>query len=180
MIRQQKQQNDRESPPVVATVGVAQRPVGEYRSYVEAERAVDHLADHRFPVERVAIVGHGLSLVEKVTGRRGLWSAAGRSAVSGAIIGALLGWVFGVFDVIAPLWSGLTVALLGAGYGAAVGAILGLVGYRFTAGRRDFSSVESIRADRYQVLVDADAADAAARLLAGLPDERPAGGGARR
>ena len=33
--------------------------VGSYETYAEAERAVDHLSDNRFPVERAAIVGRG-------------------------------------------------------------------------------------------------------------------------
>ncbi|MET9392876.1 general stress protein [Streptomyces sp. NPDC006624] len=33
------------------------RPVAAYETYREAERAVDHLSDQGFPMERVAIVG---------------------------------------------------------------------------------------------------------------------------
>ena len=42
------------------------RTVASYDDYAEAERAVDYLSDHGFPVERVAIVGHGLRYVEQV------------------------------------------------------------------------------------------------------------------
>jgi len=45
--------------------------VASYEAYQEAEEAVDYLADNDFPVERVAIVGQGVKLVEQVTGRAG-------------------------------------------------------------------------------------------------------------
>jgi hypothetical protein len=40
-----------------------------YKSYRDAERAVNYLADNGFPVERVAIVGRELELLQQVTGR---------------------------------------------------------------------------------------------------------------
>lgn len=33
------------------------RTIASYTTYQEAERAVDHLSDQGFPVERVAIIG---------------------------------------------------------------------------------------------------------------------------
>ncbi|HZC19487.1 MAG TPA: general stress protein [Rubrobacteraceae bacterium] len=47
------------------------RVVGSYSSYAEAQRAVDHLSDEGFAVERVSIVAEGLRFVEQVTGRVG-------------------------------------------------------------------------------------------------------------
>ncbi|HZV73291.1 MAG TPA: general stress protein [Conexibacter sp.] len=43
------------------------RTLATYPTYREAERAVDHQSDRKFPVEHVAIVGHGLRSVEQVT-----------------------------------------------------------------------------------------------------------------
>ena len=54
--------------------------VATYGTYPEAERAVDHLSDNDFPVERVAIVGTGLKTVEQVQGR----VTTGRAALAGA------------------------------------------------------------------------------------------------
>ena len=62
-----------------------QVPIASYGSYGEAERAVDYLSDHRFPVERTAIVGRGLSSIESATGRFTFWRAAVRSAPSGLV-----------------------------------------------------------------------------------------------
>ena len=44
-------------------------PVGSYPTYAEAQRAVDYLSVHEFPVEQVTIVGVDLMQVERVTGR---------------------------------------------------------------------------------------------------------------
>src|SRR2546423_1543325 len=68
--------------------------IGSYTDYADAERAVDYLADRGFPVERVAIIGHDLRLVEQVLGRFGYRQAILRGAGSGALVGVLIGWIF--------------------------------------------------------------------------------------
>ncbi|MEU6422308.1 general stress protein [Streptomyces spiralis] len=45
------------------------RPVAYYKAYREAEHTVDHLSDHGFPVEAVAITGQDVRMVEQVIGR---------------------------------------------------------------------------------------------------------------
>lgn len=139
--------------------------IATYDTYAEAERAVDHLSDSGFPVERTAIAGRGLSLVEQVTGRLTNWRAAGHGAVNGALVGGLFTWLFGFFNWITPLMSLLLLILYGAIFGALAGALFGLAGHALTGGRRDFSSVSAMQADRYQILVDAAAADEALHLL---------------
>lgn len=44
-------------------------PIARYGTYLEAQRAVDFLSDNHFPVQFVTIVGSGLRMVERVTGR---------------------------------------------------------------------------------------------------------------
>src|SRR5690349_2901550 len=73
------------------------RAIATFRSYEAAERAVDYLSDHGFPVERSAIVGRDLEYVEQVTGRL----TYGRAALNGAVIG----WLFGVFNRFNPVVS---------------------------------------------------------------------------
>jgi hypothetical protein len=122
-------------------------------------------------------VGRGLSTFEQVTGRLTMGRAAAQSAVSGAIIGALFGWLFGLFDWISPLISSLLLALYGTIFGAVVGALFGLLGHALSGGRRDFSSVSGMRADSYDLLVDAAVAEQASRLLdaGAAPRRGPAG-----
>ncbi|MCD0447259.1 hypothetical protein LO763_26955 [Glycomyces sp. A-F 0318] len=145
--------------------GAGQIAVGSYGGYAEAERVVDYLSDRQFPVERIAIVGQGLRSVEQVTGRLTMWSAAGRSAVSGAVLGALFGWIFGLLGWVDPLIAGLLLALYGAVFGAVVGGVAGLVAHALTGGRRDFSSVGSLQANSYDVFVEAAYAAEAIELL---------------
>src|SRR5690349_21089414 len=61
--------------------------VGTYQDYPAAQRAVDFLADNRFPVEHTAIIGTNLTLVETVLGRM----TTGRAALAGAASGAWFG-----------------------------------------------------------------------------------------
>ena len=152
------------------------RTIAVYPAYAEAERAVDRLADAKFPVERVAIVGTGIRWVEQVTGRMSYGKAALRGALSGAFAGVLIGWLFGAFDWFDPVVSSAWLALDGLWFGAVVGALIGLLIHAFSGGRRDFESVGTMRADRYEVLVDEEVAYEALRLLnqtEGAPAEAP-------
>ena len=141
------------------------RVVASYSSYRDAERAVDFLSDRRFPVQRVAIVGRDLQTVEQVTGRMSYGRAALNGAAQGALLGLLFGWLFGLFNWVDPLVTSLTLALYGLLWGAVVGALLGLVLHALSGGRRDFASVGGVRATRYELMVDDEVADEAARIL---------------
>lgn len=175
MVQPQYDRPAADGPGMSPDTGGAQVVVASYSRYADAERAVDYLSDQGFPVERVAIVGRGLTSVEQVTGRLTIWRAAGQSAVSGAILGALLGWLFGLFDWVNPLISSLLLALYGALIGAVLGAVFGMIGHALTRGRRDFSSIAGMRAETYEVLVDPRVADQAVRLLEapGAPGSGP-------
>jgi hypothetical protein len=151
----------------------ARRTIASYPTYRKAERAVDYLADQRFPVERVSIVGRDLHYVEQVTGRMGYPEAALRGAIAGAVVGVLVGWLFGIFDWFEPLLAAAWLAFQGLWFGAFVGAFIGLGLHALMRGRRDFSSVSAMSADRYEVVADAEVSEEAARLLAGLKGATP-------
>ena len=58
-----------------------------YDDYAAAQKTVDFLADEKFPVEQLMIVGTDLKRVERITGRL----SAGKVALGGLISGC--GWV---------------------------------------------------------------------------------------
>lgn len=145
------------------------RPIAVFDNYADAERAVDRLSDLGFPVERVAIIGHDLRMVEQVTGRLNYGGAALKGAASGALPGALIGWIFGLFDLINPLVASVVLAVYGLIIGAVIGAVLGLVMHALQRGRRDFDAITTMVPSRFEVVVDEEAADEAARLLADAP-----------
>lgn len=151
-----------------ATGAGPQRTIASYPTYREAERAIDHLSDRKFSVERAAIVGQGLRFVEQVTGRMNWGKVALRGALTGAVVGVLVGWLFGIFDWFDPIVSAFWLALDGLWFGALVGLAMGLLLYALTGGRRDFASVGALQAERYDVVVDENVADEAARLLSEL------------
>lgn len=145
--------------------GVQQSELGAYTSYEDAQRAVDYLSDQGFPVKHVRIIGHGITTVETVLGRVTTGRAALMGAASGAWLGLLVGLLIGIFTP-GVLW--LTLILVALLFGALWGAVFGFVGHWATRGKRDFSSVRSLAADRYVVMVDTDQHAAAERLLANL------------
>ncbi|MDX6728391.1 MAG: hypothetical protein QOK49_3196 [Baekduia sp.] len=147
----------------------AHRTVASFDDYAAAERAVDYLADQKFPVNRVSIVGRDLKLVEQVVGRVTLGRSLLNGALSGALAGVLIGWLFTVFNWTNPVVARGWLILDGLWFGAVVGALFGLMSYLITRGPRDFASVGGLQADHYDVVVDAEVADEAERLVAGLP-----------
>lgn len=132
----------------------------EFPTYEEAQALVDRLSDVGFPVERVRIVGTGIHSVEQVTGRLTKARAAGAGAATGAWFGLLIGLLFAVF-AIGP--AGLAVLVSSLVVGTLWGTVFGFVAHWTTRGRRDFSSVRGLVADRYAVQVDADVEAEAAR-----------------
>ncbi len=79
------------------------------------------------------------------------------------------GFILGVFSLIDPLISGLALALYGALIGAAIGTMVGALAHWLSAGRRDFTSLRSVEAGRYDVIAGtADHAEEVARTLASV------------
>jgi hypothetical protein len=140
-------------------------PVGSFATYEEAQRAVDYLADHEFPVGEVTIVGVDLMLVERVISRltwgRVLASGAASGAWFGLFVGLLLGFFAPGATPIGPILTGLIAGLI-------FGAVFAAVGYGATRGRRDFTSSSQLVAGRYDVLSHPRNAERAKQMLAEL------------
>ena len=130
---------------------VQNRPlVASYKTYAEAQRAVDFLSDNKFPVENVGIVGSDLKMAETVLGRLTWGRAAGGGVASGAWFGFFVGLLLGLFAKSGT--SAFALIVVGLFFGALFGAIFGVVGYALTGGRRDFTSRSQIVATNYDVV----------------------------
>ena len=141
--------------------------LGVYDKYEDAQRAVDFLSDHQFPVENCMIVGTDLRQVERVTGRL----TTGRVALGGLLSGVWLGLFVGLIFSLFGSGNGAAIIASTAVFGALFGVIWALVGYAATRGRRDFTSVSQVVATRYEVLVEHKHAAAGRELLAQLPGQ---------
>lgn len=138
--------------------------VGTYEDYPAAQRAVDYLADEKFPVEHLAIVGSDLRQVERVTGRLTWAKAALGGLATGAWLGLFVGLLLGLFTN--EGW--VQIIVFSVVWGAVFMAIFGVVGYWFTGGRRDFTSQSVIVAGRYEIYCQHQHAEDARNLLARL------------
>lgn len=145
------------------TTGGGRRSVATFEDYAGAQRAVDALSDRGFPVERVAIVGTGLRYVEQVSGRLTTGRAALAGAGQGALVGLFVALLLGLFLTVEEAFLGVLAYSLA--LGLVVGAIFGAVGHAASGGKRDFSSVAQMQAERYDVQVDLELADRAESLL---------------
>jgi hypothetical protein len=141
--------------------------LGIYDDYMQAQRVVDYLSDHEFPVQNVAIVGTDLKSVERITGRltRGRVAAAG--AVSGFWIGLFVGIAFALFSSDGQLGFLITTPLLGALFML----VWSQLGYTAATrgGTRDFASLTQVVATKYEVLAEHNVVEQARQILAGMP-----------
>jgi len=148
-------------PQTVSSTGVV---IASFPEYLHAQAVVDRLSDAHFEVERTAIVGRDLRLVENVVARLNYGRAALTGAAAGAWFGLLVGLFIALFgaDSAASL---LALVLWGIVFGAAAGALFSLTAYALTGGRRDFVSVSQLVAAQYDVVVDGQYADEARHVL---------------
>ena len=142
--------------------------VGSYTSYLDAQKAVDYLADQQFPVQMVSIVGNELKMVERVTGRLSYPRVALSGALSGMWFGLFVGVMLSFFAPSPGYFSILASVLMG----AAFFMLFGIVTYAMQRGKRDFTSTSQVVATSYDVLVSVEAAHEARRLLQQLPMTR--------
>lgn len=134
--------------------------IAEFDTYEQAQALVDRLSDARFAVEHVRIVGTGLTTVEQVLGRMTYGRAALTGALGGAWFGLFVGLLFGL--IIVNSWAWMIWAVL---MGAAFGMVAGVLQHAFTGGKRDFASVQGLRAERYGVQVTNEHAAEAVRIM---------------
>jgi hypothetical protein len=145
--------------------------VGIYQTYADAQKAVDYLADQRFEVQNLAIVGTDLKSVERVLGRRSWGTVIVQGLQSGLSTGLLVGVLLLIFTKPGSVLLLLLVAL-------AIGIVLGIVfnaaAYAMTGGRRDFTSVTQTVATKYEVLCEHKVAAQAREMLQQMPGARAA------
>ncbi len=141
--------------------------VETYDNYRDAERAVDYLSDEGFPVERAAIVGTGLKTVEQIAGRMTTGRAALMGAGQGAMIGLFFALFIGLFFTVSEAFLG--VLLYGLVAGVLFGSVFGALAQAAQGGRRDFASIRSMQAERYELQVDHEVSARAKQLLAEMP-----------
>ncbi|WP_216607032.1 general stress protein [Arthrobacter sp. 260] len=139
--------------------------VGRYSAYLDAQKAVDYLADSKFPVQKVSIIGSDLKTVERVTGRLSYPRVALASAATGAWFGFFVGLIltlFGDGGAYLPIITSMAL-------GAVFWMLFGVITYAFQRGKRDFTSTSQVIATSYDVIVEPDAAGEARRMLQQLP-----------
>lgn len=138
-------------------------PIASYGTYADAQKAVDHLADKQFPVEKVTIVGVDLMQVERVLGRLTWRKVIAGGLASGAWLGVFFGLLLGIVTggFLAPLLIGIIGGLI-------FGLISATVPYAASRGQRDFSSSMQLVAGRYDVLCEPGRAEEGRDMLARL------------
>ncbi|MBB2996521.1 general stress protein [Paeniglutamicibacter cryotolerans] len=140
--------------------------LGRYESYLDAQKVVDFLADNDFPVVNVSIIGNDLKSVERVTSKLSYPRVAAAGAMQGASFGIFIGLLLAFFNG-GDNW--MVQILSAMGLGMAMWMIVGVVGYSFKRGKRDFASSSHVMATCYDVVVDFAHINAARALAGKLP-----------
>lgn len=143
--------------------------VGIYNSYAEAQKAVDFLADEKFEVQNLAIVGTELKSVERVLGRKNWGTVIAQGVQSGLSTGLLVGLIFLLFG---RPGSVLVLLLVSLAIGVGIGVGFAAIGYAMTQGKRDFTSITQTVATKYEVLCEHKVAAQAREMLLKLPGAR--------
>lgn len=144
--------------------------VASYGTYLEAQKAVDHLADKEFPVQHVTIVGTDLRMVERVTGRLTYSRVALAGLATGAWFGLFVGLLLSIFSEPDQLFGPILPAMA---IGAAFGILFSVISYSLTGGKRDFTSASQIVAASYALLCAPEHAHRARGILIELGGNRP-------
>lgn len=145
--------------------------VGIYSSYADAQKAVDFLADAKFEVQNLAIVGTELRSVERVLGRRNWGTVITQGMQSGVSTGLLVGLVMLIFTRPDSI---LLLLLVSLAIGVLLGVAFSAAAYALSRGRRDFTSVTQTIATKYEVLCEHKVAAQAREMLQGMPGARAA------
>lgn len=146
--------------------------VGSYTSYLDAQKAVDYLADQQFQVNLVSIVGNDLKMVEQVTGKLSYPRVALTGALQGIWFGLFVGLLLSFFS---PTPSGFGMVPVSMMIGAGFWMLFGIISYAAQRGKRDFTSTSQVIASSYHVIVAREASAEAWRLLQNLPMSHGAG-----
>ncbi|MET0736010.1 MAG: general stress protein [Microbacterium sp.] len=142
--------------------------VASFPSYERAQKAVSTLIAADVPARDIAIVGHGLRSVERVTGRLGYAAAARSGAINGLLLGLLFSAILVIGSPSVPIQAFVGVLFVG----IAIGMLLSIVTYSFVRRRRDFASVTQVVADHYELTVAAGSVHRARQVLG--PQAAPA------
>jgi hypothetical protein len=141
--------------------------VGIYQTYDEAQKVVDFLADSKFPVQNLAIVGTELRSVERVLGRRTWGTVLLGGVQNGITTGVIMALIFWVFSPgLDNVWVLFLYALA---IGVIVGVVFGALGYWMAQGKRDFTSVSQTVATKYEILAEHKVAVQARDLVRTMP-----------
>ena len=145
--------------------------VGIYNSYADAQKAVDYLADEKFEVQNLAIVGTDLKSVERVLGRRNWGTVITQGMQSGISTGLLVALVLLIF---AQPGSFLLLLAVSLAIGISLGIGFSAAAYAMSRGRRDFTSITQTVATKYEVLCEHKVAAQAREMLQSMPGARAA------
>ncbi|OYN89591.1 YflT domain-containing protein [Parenemella sanctibonifatiensis] len=145
------------------------RSLAVFDTYAEAQEAVDFLADEKFDVGQLCIVGTNLKSVERVLGRKTWGTVILQGVQTGVTVAVLVTIMMLIFSPSEAILFAFLAALLA---GIVVGVIFQALGHLMSGGRRDFTSISQTVATQYEVLCEHKSVTAAMEILNRKPGFR--------
>ena len=140
--------------PRQETPEVERRLICSAATYEEAERVVDILAKRDFPIDRIQITAHNVTLTEQVTGRRTMAESIGSHAFILAVYFAITGFFVGLVSAVEPAQSATSLAGLGALLGVFAGVVTASVARLVRKPGERFHAIDLVEADRFDVVCE--------------------------
>jgi hypothetical protein len=128
--------------------------IADFKTYLEAVGYVERILRGNFPATSIAIVGTGLSTVERVRSKINYGKVAISGAMNGSWLGLFIYLIFGSSnqtpaETASPIFSLGSALLVGAG----VGMLWQVIRFSMNKSKRGFSSASVVVAKSYAVLV---------------------------
>ncbi|GIF01172.1 hypothetical protein [Paractinoplanes rishiriensis] len=175
--QRQHRPDETTSRSATARVGVAQRLIEGAPGLAEARQLYDDLVAAGISPDRIMLVGRDLTPATRESDRWATVSVAGKGALPGLITGALVGGLLRLTGLVDPTVSDGWLIFAAALLGTVLGAIVAVISHGMLATRRAAARASQVNVSHVDLLVDAELADHAARLLREQAPEHPAGNG---
>ncbi len=144
------------------------RTIATYKSYAEAQNALDYLIDHGFHEQSLAIVLKEVRHPEPTPHESNWVFSSGQTALNGAFIGLGISFLALMISMLTPTSSNqasIDLAFSGVAYGALIGTVIGLLTWVFAQKTITENTADSLPTEQYNIIAQSLEAARAQEVL---------------
>lgn len=144
------------------------RTVATYKSYAEAQNALDYLIAHGFREQSLAIVLKEVHHHEPTPQEFNWVFSSGQTALNGGVVGLGISFMALMISMLTPTSSNqasIDIAFSGVAYGALAGTVIGLLTWVFAPKNVTESTANSLPTEHYNIIAQSLEAARAQEVL---------------